>query len=211
MASIETSADSTADTPTTPATPANPTADPGPLGLAGFAATTLVLSFVNAGIVGAGVAAAVLPLALFYGGLAQLIAGIMEFRKGNTFGATAFCTYGPFWMAFAFFEWFFAKEAGPDLNSAVGMFLLVFFIVTAYLAVASLATNGALVAVFVLLALTYLFLCIGAFADTEGITKIGGWIGIITAIAAFYTSFAVVTNDTWKRTVLPVFPMAPRA
>ncbi|TDQ04757.1 acetate uptake transporter [Labedaea rhizosphaerae] len=211
MSSIKTSAHSTADTPTAPATPANPTADPGPLGLAGFAATTLVLSFVNAGIVGAGVAAAVLPLALFYGGLAQLIAGIMEFRKGTTFGATAFCTYGPFWMAFAFFNWFFAKDAGADTSSAVGMFLLVFTIVTAYLAVASLATNGALVAVFVLLALTFLFLTIGAFGEADGMTKIGGWLGVITAVVAFYTSFAVVTNDTWKRTVLPVFPMAPRA
>ena len=158
MSSIETSANLPADTPTTPASPVNPTADPGPLGLAGFAATTLVLSFVNAGIVGTGVAAAVLPLALFYGGLGQLIAGIFEFRKGNTFGATAFSTYGGFWLSFAFFNWFFAKDAGPDLDSAVGMFLLVFMIVTAYLAVASLATNGALVAVFVLLALTFLFL-----------------------------------------------------
>jgi hypothetical protein len=208
MSSVETSAHPTT---ATAATPAATIADPGPLGLAGFAATTLVLSFVNAGLVGAGVAAAVLPLALFYGGLAQLIAGLFEFRKGNTFGATAFCTYGPFWMAFAFFNWFFAKDAGPDTSAAVGMFLLVFTIVTAYLAVASFATNGALVAVFVLLALTFLFLTIGAFGEAEGMTKIGGWLGIITAVAAFYASFATVTNETWKRTVLPVFPMAPRA
>src|ERR1044072_371347 len=170
MSSVQTSANPTAETPTTPV---NPIADPGPLGLAGFAATTLVLSFVNAGIVGAGVAEAVLPLALFYGGLAQLIAGLFEFRKGNTFGATAFCTYGPFWIAFAFFNWFFAKDAGTDLSTAVGMFLLVFTIITAYLAVASLATNGALVAVFVLLALTFLFLTIGAFGERSEERRVG--------------------------------------
>jgi succinate-acetate transporter protein len=205
MSSIRTSAHPTTDTPTAAE------ADPGPLGLAGFAATTLVLSFVNAGLVGAGVAEAVLPLALFYGGLGQLIAGLFEFRKGNTFGATAFCTYGGFWLAFAFYEWFFAAKAGPDANTALGMFLLVFTIVTAYLAVASLRTTGALVAVFVLLALTFLFLTIGAFSASEGMSKLGGWLGIVTAVVAFYASFATVTNETWKRTVLPVFPMAPRA
>jgi succinate-acetate transporter protein len=90
------------------------------------------------------------------------------------------------------------------------MFLLVFTIITAYLAVASLRTNGALVAVFVLLALTFLFLTIGAFSASDGMTKLGGWLGIVTAVVAFYASFATVTNETWKRTVLPVFPMAPR-
>lgn len=180
------------------------TADPGPLGLAGFAATTLVLSFVNTGIVNVSAVSAVLALALFYGGLAQLLAGMLEFRRGNTFGTTAFSTYGAFWLAFAFYLWQFH---GTPLGSGTGMFLIVFAIVTAYLTVAALRVNGAVLTVFVLLTLTFLVLAIGAFASSTGITKVGGWIGVVTAIAAFYTSAAVVVNSTWKRVVLPVFPL----
>jgi succinate-acetate transporter protein len=180
------------------------TADPGPLGLAAFAATTLILSFVNAGIVAAGAVAAVLPLALFYGGLGQLIAGIMEYRRGNTFGVTAFCTYGGFWLAYAAYAKFFATSSTPA--SATGLFLLVFAIVTAYLTIAALRINGAVLVVFVLLTLTFLLLAIGEFAGSTGLSKVGGWLGILTAIAAFYTSAAVVVNETWKRVVLPVYP-----
>jgi hypothetical protein len=198
MASTETPA-SVSEGATTAVAPA----DPGPLGLAGFAATTLVLSFVNAGIVGGTGVNAVLPLALFYGGLAQLIAGILEYRRGNTFGVTAFGTYGAFWIAFAFYLWQFH---GTPLGSATGMFLIVFAIVTAYLTLAALRINGALVVVLTLLTLTYLVLAIAAFANSAGIAKVGGIIGIVTAIAAFYTSAAVVVNATWKRVVLPVFP-----
>jgi succinate-acetate transporter protein len=187
------------------------TADPGPLGLAGFAATTLVLSVTNAGLVDASVALAVLPLALFYGGLAQFMAGMWEFRNGNTFGATAFPTYGAFWMAFAFYAWFFQdKIPAQFVGQATGMFLLVFALVTLYLSIAAMRTSGAILIVFVALTLTFVFLCIGSFAGSKGISHIGGWIGIITAILAFYTSFAVVTNATWKRTVLPVFPLTPK-
>lgn len=179
-------------------------ADPGPLGLAGFAGTTLVLSFVNAGIVGAGVVNGVLALAIFFGGLCQLIAGLMEYRRGNTFGVTAFCTYGAFWLAFAFYEWFFAKPTDPP--ATLGLFLLVFAIVTAFLTISTLRLNGALVVVFVLLTLTFLLLSIGAFSSSTGISKVGGVVGIVTAVAAFYTSAAVVTNATWRRPVLPIFP-----
>ncbi len=193
---------------------ANPTdviADPGPLGLAGFAATTLVLSFTNAGLVNASVAFAVLPLALFYGGLGQLLAGMWEFRKANTFGATAFSTYGGFWLAFAFYLWFFAsKIPAADAGQATGMFLLMFTIVTAYLTIAAIRVSGAVLLVFIALTLTFLFLTIGSFAGSDGMNHIGGWIGIVTAVLAFYASFAGVTNATWKRTVLPVFPLAPR-
>lgn len=178
-------------------------ADPAPLGLAGFAATTLVLSFVNAGIINGTGVNAVLALALFYGGGCQFIAGIMEYRRGNTFGVTAFCTYGAFWVAFAFYVWFFH---GVPLGQASGMFLIVFGLVTAYLTLAALRLNGALVTTLTLLTLTFIVLAIGAFASSAGITKVGGWLGIITAIAAFYTSAAIVVNSTWKRPVLPIFP-----
>lgn len=179
-------------------------ADPGPLGLAGFAATTMVLSFVNAGIIGGGAVDVVLALALFYGGLGQIIAGLLEYRRGNTFGVTAFCTYGGFWLAYAFYVWFFAKPTDPP--ATVGMFLLMFAIITAYLTLSTLRLNGALLIVFILLTLTFLLLAIGAFASAEGITKVGGVVGILTALAAFYTSAAVVTNATWRRDVLPLFP-----
>lgn len=191
-----------AETAAAPAT----TSDPAPLGLAGFAATTLVLSLVNAKFVNDGVVAAVLPLALFYGGLGQLLAGILEFRRGNTFGTTAFTTYGAFWMAFVFFNWFFAKDAGSAVNVAAGLFLLVFGIVTAYMSVAAVKVSGAVLVVFVLLTLTFLLLAIGNLASSNGLLKVGGVLGILTAIAAFYTSAATVINTTWKRTVLPVWP-----
>ncbi|HEX9335250.1 MAG TPA: acetate uptake transporter [Pseudonocardiaceae bacterium] len=180
-------------------------ADPGPLGLAGFAATTLVLGVTGAGLIDKASVAAVLPLALFYGGLGQLIAGILEFRRGNTFGTTAFTTYGAFWLAFAFLNWSgFTKGAVP--GPGVGMFLLVFAIVTGYLTIAAMRVSGAVLTVFVLLTLAFLVLAIGAFAGSDGISKVGGFIAILTAIAAFYTSAAIVINATWKRVVLPVFP-----
>lgn len=199
------------DTRTPTVDPTKHIADPGPLGLAGFAATTFVLSMVNTGLVDKAVEEAVLPLAMFYGGIAQLLAGMWEFRKNNTFGATAFGTFGAFWLSFAFYVWFFAAKVPADAaGSAVGMFLLVFTIFTAYMTVASLRTNAALVGVFVLLTLTFLFLTIGEFAGSDGIGKIGGWLGLLTAIVAWYASFASVTNSTFKRVVLPVIPLAGR-
>lgn len=186
-----------------------PIADPAPLGLAGFAATTFALSFVNAGLVPESAEQAVLPMALFYGGLAQFLAAMWEFRKGNTFGATAFGTYGPFWMAFGFFAWFFLPQIPEaEQGTATGLFLLVFTIFTAYMMIVSLRTTAALVAVFVLLFLAFLFLTIGKFSGGDWATTLGGWIGIVTAVAAWYASFAVVLNATFKKTVLPVGPLA---
>jgi uncharacterized protein len=184
-------------------------ADPGPLGLAGFAGTTFVLSAINAGLVPKTIEPAVLPLALFYGGIAQLLAGMWEFRKNNTFGATAFGTYGAFWLAFAFYVWQFAgKIPAADAGTATGMFLLVFTIFTGYMAIASLRTNAVLVAVFVLLFLTFLFLTIGELADAQGMGTVGGWLGLLTSVAAWYGSFAVVVNSTFRRTVMPMKPLA---
>jgi uncharacterized protein len=184
-----------------PAAP--PFADPGPLGLAAFALTTFVLSFANAGIV-PGAGAAVLGLAMFYGGLVQLIAGIWEFANKNTFGATAFCSYGGFWLAF----WYLASTKGDVAagRGGVGLFLIAFGIFTLYMTVASLKTNLALIAVFAALTLTFFALGIGAAAGSMAITHVGGYLGIITALLAWYASFAIVTNSTFKRVVLPLFP-----
>ncbi|MCD2197856.1 acetate uptake transporter [Actinomycetospora endophytica] len=187
-------------------------AEPGPLGLAAFAATTFLLSLFNAGIVPDSLEKVVLPLALFYGGLAQLLAGMWEFRKNNTFGATAFVSYGAFWLAFAGFVQFTepALQAGgaskAQVGLATGLFLLMFAIFTAYMTLASLRTTAALIAVFVLLTLTFLALAIAEIAGASGLATVGGILGLLTALAAWYASAAGVTNATWGRVVLPVGP-----
>jgi uncharacterized protein len=195
-------------------------ADPGPLGLAAFAGTTFVLSLVNAGLVGdkSLVGGGLLPLigalALAYGGAAQLLAGIWEFRTGNTFGAVAFCSYGAFWISFYFIIQAAGSVAKNELFSGLGLYLWMWGIFTAYMFVASLRTSGAVAVVFLLLAITFIILGIGnsALAGTTNVTngtiKLGGYLGIITAIAAWYASMAAVVNSTFGRILMPVFPLA---
>src|SRR4051812_30734983 len=182
------------------------TADPGPLGLAAFALTTFVLSMFNAGFVGSTGEPIVFGLALAYGGIAQLLAGMWEFRTGNTFGAVAFTSYGAFWLSFWAFEQFYADKITSETATghAVGLFLIAWGIFTAYMFIASLRVSVAVSVVFALLAVTFIVLGIGDATETESITHIGGFIGIATAIAAWYASFAAVANSTFGRTVLPV-------
>ena len=190
------------------APPATPVADPGPLGLAAFALTTFVLSMFNADLVGKGGEPIVFGLALAYGGLAQLLAGMWEFRTGNTFGAVAFTSYGAFWLSFWAFVQFFEKEVPKaDAGHALGLYLIAWGIFTTYMFIASLRTTAAVSLVFVLLAATFLVLGIGNAGDHTNIVKAGGWIGLATAAAAWCASFAAVTNATFKRTVLPVKPL----
>jgi uncharacterized protein len=185
-------------------------ADPGPLGLAAFAMTTFVLSVFNANIIGdLALSAVVLPLALFYGGAVQILAGMWEFRKNNTFGALAFASYGAFWITFAWYLRY--VEAGlPAVRAheATGLFLLAWTIFTAYMLLASFGTTKMLTAVFAFLFATFLMLAIGILASPPNATiiHIGGWLGLVTAMLAWYHSAAGVTNATWGRTVLPVFP-----
>ena len=183
-------------------------ADPAPLGLAAFALTTFVLSMFNAGLVDNKGEPVVLGLALAYGGGAQLLAGMWEFRKGNTFGATAFSSYGAFWISFWAYVTFFAKGI-PQANrgSAVGLYLIAWGIFTAYMWLASLRTTAAVSLVFLLLTVTFIVLGIGDAGGNDSITKLGGWFGLATAAAAWYASFAGVTNFTFKREVLPVRPL----
>jgi succinate-acetate transporter protein len=183
-------------------------ADPAPLGLAGFAATTFFLSSVNAGLLPKTVEGAVFGLAIFYGGIAQLLAGMWEFTKGNTFGALAFSSFGAFWLSFWYLVSHLPKASASDVSKAVGTYLLVWTIFTAYMFIASMRTSGAIMAVFALLTLTFLFLTIGAYADSSGMTKVGGWLGLVTALVAWYASFAGVFNSTAKRAVMPTFPRA---
>jgi succinate-acetate transporter protein len=192
----------------TPASTAAGFADPGPLGLAAFAATTFFLSTVNAGLLPASVEGGVLGLALFYGGVAQLLAGMWEFVKGNTFGALAFSSYGGFWLSFWYLLGHLPDASANDLNKALGTYLLAWTIFTGYMFLASIRTSGVIMAVFLFLFLTFLFLTIGKYADSTGIGKVGGWLGLVTAAAAWYGSFAGVFNSTAKRAVMPTFPRA---
>jgi hypothetical protein len=169
----------------------------------------------NAGLIQTG-GGVVLGLALAYGGIAQLLAGMWEFVKGNTFGAVAFSSYGGFWISF----WWLnnhvpAETAKNDLMHALGVYLIAWGIFTTYMFIASTRTSGAVCAVFALLAATFILLAIGAFAmktadfaagDYNTAFKIGGWVGLATALAAWYASFAAVTNFTFKRVVLPTWP-----
>lgn len=182
-------------------------ADPAPLGLAAFALTTAVLSAVNAGWVPASVEPVVFGLALAYGGIAQFAAGMWEFAKGNTFGATAFSSYGAFWVSF----WWLTghshldKVPAGDVTKGVGLYLLVWGIFTAYMTVAATRVSGAVLAVFVLLTITFLVLAWGEFATSDGIHKLGGYLGLLTALAAWYASFAGVVAFTFKRPLVPTW------
>jgi hypothetical protein len=194
-------------------------ADPGPLGLAAFAGTTFMLSLINAGLVGTqklpggGLLPMVAALALAYGGAAQLLAGIWEFRTGNTFGAVAFCSYGAFWISFFFIVQSVGKNAPAEVFSGLGLYLWMWGIFTTLMFFASLRTTGAVAIVFLLLAITFIVLGIGNSAlagtlkATNGTIKLGGYIGLVTAIAAWYASFAAVLNSTFARTILPVVPL----
>jgi succinate-acetate transporter protein len=190
------------------------------LGLAGFALSTFVLSMINTGLVGVqhgapggGLLPLVAGLVLAYGGIAQFLAGIWEFRTGNTFGAVAFCSYGAFWISFFFIVQSATKNTGSVFFSGLGLYLWAWGIFTTYMFVASLRTTGAVALVFLLLAITFIILGIGnsALAGTTNVTngtiKLGGWLGVATAIAAWYASFAAVVNSTFGRIVAPVFPL----
>jgi len=180
-------------------------ADPAPLGLAGFALTTFVLSMFNAGLVDKKGLPIVFGLALAYGGVAQLLAGLWEFRKGNTFGATAFSSYGAFWLSYWAFVTFFAKDVpAANAGSAVGLYLIGWGIFTTYMWIASFRTTAAINLVFLLLAITYFLLGIGEATGNTGVGKLGGWVGLATAVAAWYASFAAVANFTFGRELVPV-------
>jgi uncharacterized protein len=182
-------------------------ADPGPLGLAAFAMTTFVLSMFNGNLVDEKGTPVVLGLALAYGGIVQLLAGMWEFRTGNTFGAVAFSSFGAFWLSFWALNVFYAKDIGGNAGHAIGLYLWAWAIFTTYMAVAALRVSGAVLLVFVLLAATFILLAIGADGASKTATHWGGYIGLATAAAAWYASFAAVVNSTFARAVLPVMPL----
>jgi len=183
-------------------------ANPAPLGLAGFAMTTFILSMVNSNLVGPEALGGVVALAFAYGGLAQLLAGMWEFRAGNTFGAVAFSSYGAFWIAV-----FVGVETDPTFTTGHGfaLFAWAWAIFTAYMMIGALRVSGAVLLVFVLLTVTFILLALGHDGGGHtGLVHAGGYFGIATAVAAWYASAGAVINSTFGKTVVPLFPTAKR-
>jgi succinate-acetate transporter protein len=190
-----------------------PAADPAPLGLAGFALTTFLLSGHNATFIPDLIW---LGPAFFYGGLAQFAAGMWEFRNRNVFGATAFSTYGGFWMGLGLFitlgvvtkNWFAAYTDPHGVTNALAWFLFAFAVFNFYMLIASMRVNAAVFMVFLTLQITEVLLVIGFFNVSHGGTEwwlhAGGWAGIATAAVAWYTSAAGVMNGVAGKTTLPV-------
>jgi uncharacterized protein len=181
-------------------------ANPAALGLGGFALTTFVLSTHNAGLAPN---LTWLGLAFFYGGLAQFTAGMWEFKTGNTFGATAFSTYGAFWMSLATFVAFLLNGKIPagDVDTDLGWFLLSFAIFNTYMLFWSTRVNMSVFLVFLTLEITEILLFIGFFNGSKagaGLVGLGGWMGVVTAIVAWYASAAVVANSLRVKPILPV-------
>src|SRR5712692_3303389 len=185
-------------------------ANPAALGLGGFALTTFVLNVHNAGIIDIGAA---LPLGLFYGGLAQLVAGFLEFRTGNTFGMTAFCSYGAFWIALASMvimqmnKWIPAEASKGWLLTT----LVAWTVFTFVLWIGSFKHNKALIVVFTTLLLLFILLDINVWKPALGIGKIAGWEGIFCACTAWYLMAAIIINDSFGRVVLPIGPIEKKA
>jgi succinate-acetate transporter protein len=164
-------------------------ADPGPLGLSAFALTTFVLSCCNAGLIPKGGDFVVLGIALAYGGLAQFAAGMWEFKRNNTFGATAFTSYGAFWMSFALLLTFYVgKIPANAVPASIGTFLLAWGIFTVYMTIAAAKVSRPLLVLFVILTITFFVLAAGAFAANNNISVLGGYLGIATAFAAWYVA-----------------------
>ena len=177
-------------------------ADPAALGLGAFGMSTALLSFGNAGIVPTA-AAAVLGLGLFYGGIAQLIAGIWEFVQANTFGALAFVSYGAFWLAY----WWtitnpgVLKEAG---GAGMGTFLMLWAVFTSFMIVPCIRISNLLTALFTAAAVTFILLALAEYTSSEILTRIAGYTGLVVGVLGLYGCFASVVNATWRRSVIPL-------
>ncbi len=191
-------------------------ADPAPLGLAAFALTTFLLSAVNAGWAKSSTGFDWWGYAIAYGGVIQLLAGMWEFRNRNVFGATAFSTYGGFWIGVGLWLHFTAPTAAAplQLNKDLGWILLAFAIFNTYMLIISTQLNVAIFGVFVTLELTEIFLFLGNFTTSKpalppdptssGLIVVGGYLGIVTALVAWYASAAGVMNGIKGRQVFPV-------
>jgi len=183
-----------------------PVANPAALGLVAFGLTTVLLSLINAGILPQGGEPVVIPLALAFGGLMQIFAGAFEFRLANTFGMTAFLSYGAFWWWFAFLllfshnGWIDISAAGPT----IGVALLLWGVLTLYLWISTFRLPKVTFLIFLTLWVTFGLLGFGAIQGNPGLTHLGGWLGIVCGSLALYGSFGIVTNATFGRQVIPL-------
>lgn len=186
------------------------TANPAPLGLMGFGLTTILLNLHNAGIIALG--GAIFAMGIFYGGLAQIVAGLMEWRKGNTFGATAFTSYGFFWLTLVAI-WLFPVLglAGVETKQTMAFYLALWGVFTAYMFVGTLRTNRGLQFVFLTLALLFFGLAAGDATGLASLTVASGYLGIICGASAVYVAMAEVLNETYGRMVLPLWPVTAKS
>ena len=180
--------------------------NPAPLGLAGFALTTWLLSMINAGWFTGDAMNMVLAVALAYGGTAQMIAGVMELPRGNTFGATAFVSYGAFWWSFALFVLFLHDKVPAAF---VGWYLFMWGVFTFYMWIGTLRAARALQFIFLALWITFFLLAAGEWTGIAGLHKASGYVGLLTALLAFYLSAAEIINDGHQRVVLPTGAPGP--
>jgi uncharacterized protein len=178
-------------------------ANPAPLGLMGFGMTTVLLNIHNAGLFGGGESMSViLGMGIFYGGLAQIIAGIMEFRKGNTFGTTAFTSYGLFWISLVFIVIF--GDTWGNSPGFMGWYLFMWGLFTCYMWTATWGKNRALQVVFSTLTVLFWLLAVGDWFQLPLVTRIAGYEGILCGLSAIYLAAAEVINESKGRTVLPI-------
>lgn len=183
-------------------------ADPAPLGLAAFALTTFLLSLVNAGILPKDTEPVMLGVALAFGGVAQLLAGMWEFRKGNVFGATVFSAYGAFWLSFWAYLTFYAEGIPAEHHGvAAGWYLISWAIFTTLMLVAALRTTAVLAALFAVVDVVFVLLALGAFGFGSVLTTMGGILGLVAAALAWYLCLAAVGASTFGRPILPNRPL----
>jgi len=183
-----------------------PTANPAALGLVAFGLTTVLLSLINAGVLPTAGSDVVIPLALVFGGLMQIFAGVFEFRLGNTFGMTAFLSYGAFWwwhgllLLFAHNHWIDVSQA----NSTIGAGVLLYAVLTFCLWISTFRLSRVVFLIFLTLWVTFALLGLGFITGNAMLVHAGGWLGIVCGTLAMYGSFGIVTNSTFERSVVPL-------
>ncbi|MDD5570682.1 MAG: acetate uptake transporter [Bacteroidales bacterium] len=182
------------------------TANPAPLGLFGFGITTVLLNIHNAGFYQ--ISSMILAMGIFVGGIAQVIAGIMEWKKNNTFGTTAFTAYGLFWLSFVcLLVMPKANLAAAPWKNEMAAYLFMWGVFTAVMFVGTLKMNRAIQVVFLSLAVLFFLLAFGKYCESDLLMKIGGWEGIFCGCSAIYTCLAQVLNEVYGKTVLPLCPV----
>ena len=182
-------------------------ANPAPLGLMGFGMTTVLLNLHNAGLFPMG--SMILAMGIFYGGIAQVLAGIMEWKKGNTFGTTAFCSFGLFWISLV--ALLIMPQLGwgnPPTSIGMAAYLLMWCIFTGVMFIGTLKLNRALQLVFASLTLLFFLLALADITGSATLKQIAGFEGIICGFSAIYAALAQVLNEIFRKSVAPIGPMS---